>query len=149
MPSRAFRAAALFLLGAVSCHKLAGDDYTIGGSTDCIPGLHQCVGSVLQRCNDTGDAWENAAVCASEALCSDLAGACLTAICEPNQRRCQGAELQECAPTRDSWTGIDTCVTAAHCNATVGTCTTAPCSFTTTSRGVFAGASTPNHCTAS
>lgn len=116
--------AAVLLLG---CHKLVGDYSVESSAATCTPRATQCVGNVLQRCNGEGSAWENAAVCASEALCDAAGAACMQAACEAGARRCAGVELQGCNAVRDGWSLLATCPTAGHCSATTRTCTEQPC----------------------
>jgi hypothetical protein len=122
-----FFAYALALLAlAAGCQVLAGD-FTIAETTFCEQGDVQCVGNVLQTCNQERDGWDNSAVCASEALCDGNAGVCRTPECAPGERRCLEAELQLCNGTRDGWLRLDTCASAGHCSTMVGGCMDVPC----------------------
>ncbi len=93
----------------------------------CASDTVQCVGNVLQRCNSEGSGWDNAAVCASEALCDAVQGTCLAPDCAIGEWRCQDAELQTCNGTRDGWLTILSCPSAGHCSAGSGTCAAVPC----------------------
>jgi hypothetical protein len=126
LPFVAYALAVLAL--AAGCQVLAGD-FTIADPSFCAAGDVQCVGNVLQTCNQERDGWDNAAVCASEALCDAKAGVCRMPECALGERRCLEAELQLCNGTRDGWIRLDTCATAAHCSTMAGGCMEVPCAL--------------------
>lgn len=124
---RGFAGYVLGLLSlAAGCQVLAGD-FSLSDTAFCADGAVQCVGNVLQTCNRERDGWDNAAVCASEALCDTKAAACRMPDCAPGQRRCLGAELQLCNGTRDGWIELATCATPGHCSTQAGGCMDVPC----------------------
>jgi len=115
------------LLSAAGCHKILGD-YTI--EPGCRVGERRCVGNVLQGCNAQGNAWDNLEVCATDALCADNQGKCLSPVCAPGERRCRGQELLLCNSARNDWIVLQKCASAGRCSGErdQGTCTDEPCS---------------------
>jgi len=112
------------VLTVAGCHKLFGD-YTL--EAKCSKDAKQCVGNVLQVCNDRGSDWENLRYCPSENLCSEEMGDCLPPTCSTGDRRCSGAVLELCNNTRDGWITLQPCANAGRCSGELGRCTDEAC----------------------
>jgi hypothetical protein len=79
----------------------------------CVEGETRCVGAVWQRCQ--GGAFENAATCATTALC--LAEGCAPPVCAAGALRCRGAYRERCNDESTGWDHIETCATSELCTA--------------------------------
>ena len=92
-----------------------------GKCASCVPGEHECSGTVLNVCSPAGDGVTAQETCVSSDLCDGEHGRCLSPVCSQNQYVCMGDDLYQCNPSQSDFQRIQSCG-AGLCNATTHAC---------------------------